>query len=119
MKLHVFHCLYLANRGLLQAVEALAELSNEPGFSRKRLWETQERIEETRAWMNSDLGERIDIIEAERGNVLDQQRWKREQKEEKAMQARIKKVSPPASKSPAGVRRFLGKAKHATGERQK
>jgi hypothetical protein len=47
---------FFSATGLLQAVEALSEIANEPRFSRKMLWLTQERIEEVRAWMNTTLG---------------------------------------------------------------
>jgi hypothetical protein len=75
MKLDVFRHLYLANRGLLDAVEALAELSKEAGPLRRRLRETQAMIEEARAWMNSDLAEWIDRDETDRASSLDQARW--------------------------------------------
>jgi hypothetical protein len=81
MKLDVYRYLYLANRGLLQAATALAELSKEPGFSRSRLRRTQAMIEETRAWMNSDLAEWIEQHETDRAARLDAERWKREKKE--------------------------------------
>ena len=65
MKLLIFQNLFLANQGLLQAVEALSQIANEPRFSRRMLWLTQERIEEVRAWMNTTLGGCIDSLETE------------------------------------------------------
>jgi hypothetical protein len=100
MKLLIFRNLYLANRGLLQAVEALAELANEPGFSRRRLGQTQERIEELRAWMNTALGEAIDHLETQRGNALEGQRARREERAVRALQAQTKKAASPSSARP-------------------
>jgi hypothetical protein len=68
------------------------------------LWLTQERIEEVRAWMNTTLGQAIDHLELERGNALEGQRARREQRAVKAVQARMK-GSSPAKKGATGTRR--------------
>ncbi len=128
MNLRIYRNLYWANRGLLQAINALAELSNEPGLSRSRLRHTQAMIEETRAWMNSDLAECIEQHETDRAALLDHSRWAREQKmagwareqkttrgkrEEKnaSLQTGKKKSRPPAAKRPAS-----SKAERARGK---
>ena len=104
MKLLIFQNLLLANQGLLQAVEALSQIANEPRFSRKMLWLTQERIEEVRAWMNTTLAESIGQLELERGNALEGQRARREQRAVKAVQARMK-ASSSSKKRPTSPRR--------------
>jgi len=60
------------------------------------LWLTQERIVEVRAWMNTTLGGCIDNLETERGNALEGQRARREQRAVEAVQARIKASSKKA-----------------------
>jgi hypothetical protein len=108
MKLLIFRNLYVANHGLLQAVEALSEIANEPKFSRKMLWLTQERIEEVRAWMNTTLAESIDHLEMERGNALEGQRARREERAVKAVKARMKASSSSKSR-PTSTRRSAAK----------
>jgi hypothetical protein len=95
MKLHVFRYLYLANRSLLQAVDALEELGKEPSPCRTTLRHAQAMIEETRASINSDVAEWIEQRESVRFSSLDLARWKREKKNE----------SPPPAKAKPSKRR--------------
>jgi len=75
-------------------VEALSQIANEPRFSRKMLWLTQERIEEVRAWMNTTLGQTIDNLEMQRGNALEGQRASREQRAVKPLRPGRNGLSP-------------------------
>ena len=83
-------------------MEALSQIANEPRFSRRMLWLTQERIEEVRAWMNTTLAESIDNLELERGNALEGQRARREQRAVKAVQARMKASSSSKTRPASG-----------------
>jgi hypothetical protein len=102
MKLHVYRYLYLANRGLIEAVSALGELSRERAFHRVQLRQTQAMIEEARAWMNSDLAEWIDQHETDRASRLDLERWKREKEDNEPPKAAKRGAGKPrVSKKPA------------------
>jgi len=63
-------------------------------FSPKILWLTQERIGEVRAWMNTTLGQAIDNLELERGNSLEGQRARREERAVKSLRPRRNRLSP-------------------------
>jgi len=63
-------------------------------FSPKILWLTQERIGEVRAWMNTTLGQAIDNLELERGNSLEGQRARREERAVKSLRPRRNGLSP-------------------------
>ncbi len=67
------------------------------------LWLTQERVEEVRAWMNTTLAESIDNLELERGNALEGQRARREQRAVKAVQARMKASSSSKTRPASGA----------------
>ncbi len=118
MNTDVYRYFYLANRALVQAVSALAELRKQPGLSRSRLRHSQAMIEETGARMNSDLAECIEQHETDRASLLDHSRWAREQKmagwarerkttrrkreaKNASLQTGKKKSRPPAVERPA------------------
>ncbi|MBZ5533403.1 MAG: hypothetical protein LAO20_18395 [Acidobacteriia bacterium] len=90
MKLHVFRNLYLANRSLLQAVNALAELVKETSPCRTTLRHAQAMIEEVRAGINSDVAEWIEQRESGRFSSLDLARGKCEKENESPASAKAK-----------------------------
>lgn len=72
MKLEIYRKLYLANRGLLQAVHALSDLRRDPAFRDGRINRIQMMIEETRALMNRVLAEQIEEREKNKAATLGQ-----------------------------------------------
>jgi hypothetical protein len=81
MNLRVYRSLYWANQGLIYAAQAIEDLSREQGLPQMKLQEFQALIEETRASMNSLIGERIDQHETERASRLEIVRSSRERAE--------------------------------------
>jgi hypothetical protein len=74
MKLDVYRKLYLANRGVLQAVHVLHDLSHVPGCNRRVLKEIQSVLEENRALMNRNVAEVIEQKESRKAGRFPQHR---------------------------------------------